>query len=86
MPNKKLKIGTIRPAGLWIKIKTLCFRFRVMDPNRPTFESVVDKLAASSSTKLVGTSAKSFKSIAKSVLRYSPREGGGQTADATRQH
>ena len=57
-----------------------------MDPNRPTFESVVDKLAASSSTKLVGTSAKSFKSIAKSVLRYSPREGGGQTADATRQH
>jgi hypothetical protein len=51
------------------------FRFRVMDPNRPTFESVVDKVTLNS--KMGAAGAKSFKSIAKSVLR----EGNSETAE-----
>ncbi len=43
-----------------------------MDPNRPTFESVVDKVTLNSKA-----GAKSFKSIAKSVLR----EGKSETAE-----
>jgi hypothetical protein len=51
------------------------FRFRVMDPNRPTFESVVDKVTLNS--KMGAAGAKSFKSFAKSVLR----EGKSETAE-----
>jgi hypothetical protein len=46
-----------------------------MDPNRPTFESVVDKVTLSS--KMGAAGAKSFKSIAKSVLR----EGNSETVE-----
>jgi hypothetical protein len=42
-----------------------------MDPNRPTFESVVDKVTHNSK---MAAGTKSFKSIAKSVLREDQEE------------